>query len=131
MTLCFAARSSVDLRCKSEIERFITLTKPNIVINFAAYTDVDGSEKNQNLAMEINANAPSIISKCARQIGAILIHISSDYVLNSKINVYSDEKSEVKLCNFYGKSKALGEKLIQENCNKYLIFRTFLDIQRY
>ena len=48
--IIFAARSSVDLRYKSEIEDFITLTKPDIVINFAAYTDVDGSEKNQNLA---------------------------------------------------------------------------------
>ena len=122
--IIFAARSSVDLRHKSKIENFITLTKPDIVINFAAYTDVDGSEKNQNLAMEINANAPSTISKCAHQIGAIFIHISTDYVLNSKINVYLDEKSKVKPCNFYGKSKALGEKLIQENCNKYLIFRT-------
>mgnify|MGYP006168793277 CR=1 FL=1 len=45
--IIFAARSRVDLRYKSKIEDFITLTKPDIIINFAAYTDVDGSENNQ------------------------------------------------------------------------------------
>ena len=117
-------RSNLDMSCISELENFIILNRPDFIFNFAAYTDVDNSEKNQDLALDINANVPSIIAQSANKIGAIFLHISTDYVYDSRSNKYMDEKTKIEPCNFYGKSKALGERLIQENCSKYLIFRT-------
>ena len=117
-------RSSVDFSSRQEIEDIIFRHKPNIIINFAAFTDVDAAEKKQDLAFLINAKAPSTIAKCAREIEAIFFHISTDYVYSNEINGYLEEDSEIKPCNIYGKSKALGEQLIKENCKYFLIFRT-------
>ena len=119
-----SARSNLDLGCKSKIKDFITFNNPDIIINFAAYTDVEASEKNQDLAMKINAYAPLIIAKTAHEIGAIFLHISTDYVYNSKLDTFLNEETKIDPINVYGKSKALGEEFIQENCHKYLIFRT-------
>ena len=117
-------RSNLDISCKSELESFIILNKPDFIFNFAAYTKVDDSEKNQDLALEINANVPLVMAQSANKIGAVFLHISTDYVYDSRSEKYLDEKTKIEPCNFYGKSKALGEKFIQESCNKYLIFRT-------
>ena len=117
-------RSEIDLSIKDDIEKFIVQHNPKIILNFAAFTDVDKAETHQKLAFNINARAPSIISSCAKKIGAIFVHISSDYVYNDSKNQYLVEENEIKPKNIYGKSKALGEKLIKENCKQFIILRT-------
>lgn len=117
-------RNELNLIKKKDVENFIDFHKPEVILNFAAFTDVDQSEKKQNLAFNINAKVPSIISSCAKKIDAIFFHISTDYVYNNTGNGYISEDSEIKPINIYGKSKALGEKLIKENCNKFIILRT-------
>ena len=117
-------RSEIDLGIENDIETFIAQHNPKIILNFAAYTDVDGAETHQKLAFNINATAPSIISRCAKKYGAVFLHISTDYVYHDLKNQYLFEDSEIKPKNIYGKSKALGEKLIKENCKKFIILRT-------
>lgn len=122
--LIVPSRSSVDFKNLKQIKNIIFHHKPKIIINFAAFTDVNGAEKKQDLAFLINAKAPSIIAKSAKEIEAIFIHISTDYVYSNNTSGYIDEEVEIKPCNIYGKSKALGEKLIKENSKYFLIFRT-------
>ena len=122
--LIIAPRLNVDKDFQKGIKELIEVTNPDIILNFVAYTDVDGCETNQNLALNLNTKVPSVISKYAYEIDAIFFHISTDYVYNTNTNEYLKEDSEVNPCNFYGKSKFLGEKLIQENCIKYIIIRT-------
>ncbi len=117
-------RSEIDLNVEQDIKRIIHDNKPNIIINFAGYTDVDGSEKNFELAFNINAKAPSIIASCAQKINAIFFHISTDYVYNYANDEYLSEDRCTTPINVYGKSKALGEKFIRENCQKFIILRT-------
>lgn len=122
--LIIAPRLNFDKDFQKFIKELIEMTDPDIILNFVAYTDVDGCETNQNLALNLNAKVPSVISKYAYKIDAIFFHISTDYVYNTNTSEYLKEDTEVNPCNFYGKSKFLGEKLIQENCIKYIIIRT-------
>lgn len=117
-------RSEIDLSVENDIKKYISQKKPKIILNFAAFTDVDGSEKNPRQAFDINSKAPCIIAKCAKKVGAIFIHISTDYVYSGFNKEYFTEESEIKPKNIYGKSKALGEKLIRKNCRRFIILRT-------
>lgn len=117
-------RNEADLTIEDEIQKCICYYKPNVILNFAAFTDVDGSEKNPKLAFQINSIAPSIISSCANKINSVFLHISTDYVYNTLNNKFLNEESDINPINVYGKSKALGEKFIKENCQKFIILRT-------
>ena len=91
---------------------------------FAALTDFDGSEINPKLAFHINSIAPSIISSCANKSNSAFLHISTDYVYSTLNNSFQNEESDINPINVYGKSKALGEKFIKQNCQKFVILRT-------
>ena len=97
--------------------------KPNIVINAAAYTQVDRAEVEQDAALAINAGTPGIIAQWCQAQDALLVHYSTDYVFDGtgeKPWLETDRPSPV---NYYGYSKAEGEKAIQQSGCKYFIFR--------
>lgn len=101
----------------------ITGASPNIVINAAAYTDVDMAETNRELCFKINAEAVRYLAKACKATDSTLIHISTDYVFNGNKEGYAeaDNKSPI---NIYGESKALAENYIQDILNKFYILRT-------
>ena len=74
-------RQELDLRSKEEIQEAIEANQPSILINCAAWTDVDGCEKNPELAKEINATLPQQLSELSKKVGAHLVHITTDFVL--------------------------------------------------
>ncbi|RKY02821.1 MAG: dTDP-4-dehydrorhamnose reductase, partial [Spirochaetes bacterium] len=99
-----------DIRDFSFVEKFLNKNLPSIVINSAAYTDVDGCEKNQKIAMEVNAYGAGNIAKASKKISSWLIHISSDYVFDGKKNLPYKEDDPINPLSIYGKSKALAEE---------------------
>lgn len=96
----------------------------DVIINCAAYTDVNGAEANESVAMKVNAEAPGILAEAAREAGALLMHISTDYVFDGKGNVPYDEDAQPSPVNAYGRTKLEGEKAIVESGSRYMIFRT-------
>ena len=98
--------------------------KPDVIINCAAYTDVDGCEKNTHLAGRINALGPRNLAIAAQKADAKIIHISTDYVFNgcgTRPYLESDAPGPV---SAYGRSKLMGEKYVSEFCNKHFVIRT-------
>ena len=96
----------------------------DVIVNCAAYTDVNGAEVNESVAMKVNAEAPGILAEAAREAGALLMHISTDYVFDGKGNVPYDEEAQPSPVNAYGRTKLEGEKAIAASGCRYMIFRT-------
>ena len=76
------------------------------------FTDVNGAEANESVAMKVNAEAPGILAEAAREAGALLMHISTDYVFDGKGNVPYDEDAQPSPVNAYGRTKLEGEMAI-------------------
>jgi dTDP-4-dehydrorhamnose reductase len=117
-------RDELDLANPDQVREKVRLLKPDIVVNAAAYTEVDKAEEEPELAMTINGIAPGILAEEARGIGALLVHYSTDYVFDgTKEKPYTEEDEPCPL-NVYGKTKLAGERAIQATWDKHLIFRT-------
>lgn len=116
---------SLDITDPVAVEEMVTAIKPDIIVNCAAYTNVDKAEDNADAAMQINAVGPKNLANSACGQGATLIHISTDYVYDGTMNrPYREDDDSVNPLNIYGKTKALGEQEIIDSGCKYLIFRT-------
>lgn len=103
---------------------YITNLKPHIIINCAAYTNVDGCETEIDTAYKANAVAPRNIAVAANNINAKFLHISTDYVFDGETDKpYQEDDITNPLC-IYGKSKLMGEDLIKSLSNKHYILRT-------
>lgn len=116
----------LDITDENAVLNFIINTKPECIINCAAYTAVDKAEENIELASRINADGPINLAEAAKEIDSLLIHISTDYVFGGGLDLTKsykedDEKNPVTI---YGKTKLMGEEGIQKNTEKYYIFRT-------
>lgn len=98
-------------------------TKPDYIINTAAYTKVDEAEKNVELANNTNCTAVHNLAKIAKKIDSFLIHFSTDYVFDGKKNNSYNEYDIPNPISVYGKSKLLGEVKISSTIEKYFIFR--------
>lgn len=97
---------------------------PTHIINCAAYTDVDGAERNPEMAFAVNAEGAGNVAKIASDFGASLVHISTDYVFGGVENIPYTEDSHCSPINTYGKSKWEGEKKIREILPHACIVRT-------
>ncbi len=102
-------RQKLDLRSKDDIREAIEVNKPSILINCAAWTDVDGCEKNPELAKEINATLPQHLSELSKKVGAHLVHISTDFVFDGKTDIPYNEKQLPNPLSVYGQTKLDGE----------------------
>ena len=96
----------------------------DVIVNCAAYTDVNKAETDVEAARKINAHAPAILAKAAKTAGAMLIHVSTDYVFDGKANVPYTEDDARNPLGVYGQTKLEGEQAIIGSGCRYLIFRT-------
>jgi dTDP-4-dehydrorhamnose reductase len=94
------------------------------VVNLAAYTDVDGSESNPDIAMAVNGQGAGHAAEWCRDHGARLLHISTDYVFDGTSKVPYVEKAAVVPLNQYGRSKLAGEQAVVEAAPEHIIVRT-------
>jgi len=117
-------RSALDLANPDRITAVIRDTRPDIIVNAAAYTAVDKAESEPDLAHAINAEAPRVLAGEAKKLGALLVHYSTDYVFDgNKAGAYTEEDTPNPV-NVYGQSKLAGEIAIQSSGCRHLIFRT-------
>jgi dTDP-4-dehydrorhamnose reductase len=120
----FTDIAELDITKVPEIEAFVKENKINIIINCAAYTNVDKAEDDAELADLINNKAVENLAIVAKEYGCTLIHISTDYVFSGKGNLpYKEEQTTAPL-GVYGKTKLAGEEAILRIGCKCLIIRT-------
>ncbi len=114
----------IDMSNPDSIRNVVRESKPDLIINATAYTNVDKAESEPDLAMAINGTGPGILAEEARRLNSALIHYSTDYVFNGTKGEAYTEEDEPNPINIYGETKLAGEKAIQEVSGAYLIFRT-------
>jgi dTDP-4-dehydrorhamnose reductase len=100
------------------------LTQSEVLINCVAYTKVDEAEQNWELANLVNGDYAGKLATAARLVGAKMIHISTDYVFPGTSKLPARPNDQVAPINAYGRSKALGEKLVMKSGADFQIFRT-------
>lgn len=120
----FPAIEELDLSKPATVEVYIKQHQPYLVINCAAYTAVDKAETEQELCLNINANAPAAMAKACKEINAAFITISTDYVFNGQGTQPYKTNHAIEPVNYYGYSKALMEKWVIENNVNTIIVRT-------
>ena len=117
-------RRQMDLSDLQQVRDVIRSVKPTLIVNPAAYTAVDQAEREPELALRINGEAPGVMAEEARKLGATLIHYSTDYVFDgTKDGAYLETDPPCPV-NIYGSSKLAGEQAIQATGVRHLILRT-------
>jgi dTDP-4-dehydrorhamnose reductase len=116
-------REELDLTNLNSIRAFIDHTKPDIIINPAAYTGVDKAESEPEIAHLINARAPEVLAEKAAELDISLIHFSTDYVFDGFKKEAYIETDETNPQSVYGKTKCDGEEKIRKHA-KHIILRT-------
>lgn len=114
----------IDLTNPGGLRDLIRRADPRIIVNAAAYTGVDQAEREADVAYAINAAAPEIMAEAALEIGAALIHYSTDYVFDGMKGSPYVETDDPNPLGVYGSSKLAGERAIQAAGGAALIFRT-------
>jgi len=113
----------VDITDARKVSETLREIKPELVINAAAYTDVDGCEDHRDHAFAVNGEAPLYLARACRDTGACLVHYSTDYIFDGTQKSYREHDAPRPI-NAYGESKLLGEKNIRETMDDYRIIRT-------
>lgn len=120
----FADRALLDLSSNNSIDNFCAAHKPAVVINCAAYTAVDKAEADREVAHQINAVAVGKLAAYCKEMGALFITVSTDYVFDGNgVKPYLPLDTTDPI-NYYGASKAAGEKLALSNNPESIIIRT-------
>ncbi len=114
----------LDLSRPEEIRRAIRNSRPQLIVNAAAYTAVDQAESEEKTARAVNADAPEIMAGEAKTIGAMLVHYSTDYVFDGTKTTPYLENDLPNPINAYGRTKLAGERSIQNSDVSHMIFRT-------
>ncbi len=120
----FTDVEELDITDEDAVLQMFADTKPDFLVNCAAYTAVDKAETDHETAFRINAKAPGILAGACKKTGCILIHISTDYVFDGKTWSPISEGATTNPVSVYAQSKFEGEENIRANASKALIIRT-------
>lgn len=115
----------LDITKKEDVKRCAKDFNPEVVINTAAYTNVDGCETERELCWRLNVDAVKNLIIASRKSSAKLIHFTSDYVFDGRAGNY-DENSTPNPISFYGKSKLASENALISGVIPYAIVRTMI-----
>ena len=116
--------SPLNIMDLDEVLSFVEAKKPDVIINCAAATNVDGCEKDWDFAYKLNALGPRNLAIAATKVGAKLVHVSTDYVFPGNASKPITEFDEPGPISAYGKTKYEGEKFVQQFADKWFIVRT-------
>lgn len=127
MSVIFAGRSGtdtkLDLEDEASIRSAVQEIQPDVIINAAAYTQVDDAEDEPERAMQINGHAPGILAEEANKCGAKLIQVSTDFVFDGTRDRPYEPMDETNPINSYGASKLKGEEAVSNMANEFIIVR--------
>lgn len=114
----------INLIDTQAIRDFVQTQRPDLIVNAAAFTAVDLAESQKALASQINAIGPGALAQAANDVGAAMIHFSTDYVFDGTQHRPYSETDPVAPINVYGATKAAGESAVAHACQAYWIIRT-------
>ncbi|MDW7657233.1 MAG: dTDP-4-dehydrorhamnose reductase [Bacillota bacterium] len=113
-----------DLTNPEQVRHYISSEKPDVIIHCAAYTAVDKAEDEKDLCYAVNAEGTRLIAESAQKINARLLYVSTDYVFDGSGDEPHTENQETDPVNYYGLTKAQGEKIVREKVKRHFIVRT-------
>jgi len=113
-----------DIASLESCEKVIAETEPEVVVNCAAYTNVDGCETDRDKCFAVNAEGVKNIALACRGRGTRVVHMSTDYVFDGKKETPYVEDDACAPLNVYGKSKLAGEEHLKELCEDFLLIRS-------
>ena len=117
-------RAACDIADGAAVEQAVAKAAPGLIVNAAAFTDVDRAEGEADAAFRVNRDGAGLIARAAAGAGAGLIHLSTDYVFDGAKTEPYDEDDPVRPLNVYGASKAAGEAAVRAAGGRHLILRT-------
>lgn len=124
VSLMAVDREELDITVQKAVSDVVKAFKPTIIINAAAHTAVDKAEDEVELSFAINRDGPKFLAEAAKEVGAAILHISTDYVFEgNKVGEYV-ENDVTNPQGVYGASKLAGEIAVAEVCDKHVILRT-------
>ena len=116
--------AEVDIADRVAVEAAVRRHQPNIIVNAAAYTAVDKAETERDRAFAVNETGPRNLASAASDSGAVLVHLSTDYVFDGgKTDPYVED-DRVAPASIYGQSKEAGERAVRGATPRHLILRT-------
>ncbi len=115
---------ALDITDRHQVAAYLRRTQPDVVINCAAYTNVNGCESNQQAAFAANAIGPRNLAMACEELGAKLVHVSTDYVFSGEGSVPLAEYEPTGPVSVYGKTKHAGEEYVKQFCRRAFIVRT-------
>jgi dTDP-4-dehydrorhamnose reductase len=113
-----------DFSRPEQLAETVLKVRPDVIVNAAAHTAVDKAESEPEFARKLNATSPGVVAQAAQQIGALMVHYSTDYVFDGGGTRPWKEDDATGPLSVYGQTKLEGEQLVARNCAKHLIFRT-------
>ncbi len=115
---------NADFSRPEQLAETVLKVRPDVIVNAAAHTAVDKAESEPEFARKLNATSPGVVAEAAQQIGALMVHYSTDYVFDGSGSAPWKEDDATGPLSVYGSTKLEGEQLVAQHCAKHLIFRT-------
>ena len=115
---------NADFSRPEQLADTVRKVRPDVIVNAAAHTAVDKAESEPEFARKLNATSPGVVAEAAQQIGALMVHYSTDYVFDGSGSAPWKEDDATGPLSVYGQTKLEGEQLVAQHCAKHLIFRT-------
>ncbi|NOL49918.1 dTDP-4-dehydrorhamnose reductase [Pelistega europaea] len=116
--------AELDITHQEDVRRQVFNFQPDVIVNAAAYTNVEQAEKNPVQAFAVNADGVHYLALVAEQVGARLFHLSTDYVFDGNKRTPYQETDTPNPLNVYGHSKLVGEQMALAYCKKAVVLRT-------
>ena len=117
-------RAELDIRNLERVRELIDNLQPDLVVNAAAWTDVDGAESEREACFQVNALGPRNLALATAAISASLLHVSTDYVFDGKSDRAYTEYDRTSPRSVYGESKLAGEEAVRTHQPQHWIVRT-------
>ncbi|KJG13753.1 dTDP-4-dehydrorhamnose reductase [Photobacterium iliopiscarium] len=122
--ICAVDRAELDITQQDAVSHYVSSFQPDVIINAAAHTAVDKAEQQIELSYAINRDGPKYLAQAANEIGALMLHISTDYVFDGTKETTYVETDLVNPQSIYGITKLAGEEAVAEVCPRHIILRT-------
>ena len=113
-----------DLTQLDRLRETVLRLRPDVIVNAAAHTAVDRAEGEPDLARMVNTQAPGVLAEAAANVGALLVHYSTDYVFDGSGGTPWTEEADTAPLSVYGRTKRDGEELVRKSGARHLLFRT-------